>query len=149
MLFGDEGIRIPGADDIVGPFVIDNRVTFFVDPESLTDSEDTISKINQILLAHGFNLEAFHLTDNPFKTRSLSWKLLGISDPCIPVNPPLSVCFNAQDVEASLVDATPTSVLGIAQLRSMPDPVYAFTVSWDFSDHLQENAPTQILELQT
>jgi len=147
LLLRDEETRIPGADNVMGPFVVDNRVTFFVDPESLTDSEETIAEAKQVLSAHGFDLEAFHLTSDPFLTRSLSWTLLGISDPCIPVNPPLSVCFDVEGVQASLVDATPTEVLGMAQLHSAPDLVYAFTISWDISVPLEEFANAAIKEL--
>lgn len=147
LLLLDEETRIPGANGVMGPFIVDNRVTFFFDPEGLTDSEEAIAEANQALLTHGFDLEAFQLTSNPFLTRSLSWTLLGVSDPCVPVNPPLAVCFDVEGVQASLVDATPTEVLGMAQLQSAPDLVYAFTISWDISVSLEEYANAAIKEL--
>jgi hypothetical protein len=147
LLLRDEETRVPGADDVIGPFIVDNRVTFFMDPESLTNSEETINKVKQVLVTHGFSLEAFQLTSNPFLTRSLSWNLLGVRDPCVPLNPALAVCFDVQGVRASLVDATPTEVLGMARLSSRSDLVYVFTISWDISVSLEKYANSAIQEL--
>ena len=140
LLLRDEATRIPGADDVMGPMLVDNRVNFFVDPESLTDTEEVIARAEQVLLAHGFDLGAFQFTSNPFSSKSLSYYLLGVSDPCVPVNAPLFVCFDVQDVQARLVDGTSTMVMGAADLQSNPDLTYAFMISWDVSVSLEEYA---------
>lgn len=144
LLVGDADTMIENADAFMGPFILDNRVTFFVDPEAfmtpVPGHDEAIAAARQALLAHGFDLEAFRFTSDPFSSRSLAWNFFGVSDPCVSVNPPLSVCTNIPDVQVSFVDASPTGVLGTARLRSGPRLSYIFIISWDAPVSLDEYA---------
>ncbi|MGQ7829866.1 hypothetical protein [Altererythrobacter sp. Z27] len=150
LLTGDADSMIENADAFMGPFILDNRVTFFVDPESFmtpaTGPDAAIAAAKQALLAHGFDLEAFRFTSDPFSIRSLAWNFFGVSDPCVSVKPPLSVCTNIPDVQVSFVDASPTGVLGTARLRSGPGLSYIFIISWDAPVSLEEYAADFISE---
>lgn len=147
LLLHDEETKIPDAGDVLGMFIVDNRVSFYLDPESLTDTKAIIAKANQVLRAHGFDPGAFRFSKDLFSSSLVSRNLLGISDPCVPLNSALSVCMNLQDVEVSLVDATPMSVLGSAKLRSRVDLFYVFQIAWDSSPSLEEYAEAQLQDL--
>jgi len=122
------------ADAMHGPFILDNRITIFLDQESFlgtaTEAKESLAQSVTNLRANGFDLNAFRFTSDPFSSRALSWNFLGVSDPCVPLNPTLSVCMNDAQVQASLVDGTPNSVLGTARLRSRQDIFYTFIISW-------------------
>ena len=151
-LEGEEAMDRTFADAMLGPFVLDNRITVFLDLESFfgtaAQAEENVARFVEKLRAAGFDLNAFRITSDPFSSRSLSWNLLGVNEPCVPLNPTLSVCMNDPQVQASLVDGTPTGVLGTARLRSRQDIFYTFMISWGDDVTLTEYVRQQDDEMQ-
>lgn len=151
-LEGEEAMDRTFADAMLGPFVLDNRITVFLDLESFfgtaAQAEENVARFVEKLRAAGFDLNAFRITSDPFSSRSLSWNLLGVNEPCVPLNPTLSVCMNDPQVQASLVDGTPTGVLGTARLRSRQDIFYTFMISWGDDVTLTEYVRQQEDEMQ-
>lgn len=152
LLFADDPSQMPLSDALLGPFFLDNRITIFVDQEAFpgtaAQAEEDMAQAREKLRAAGFDLGAFRLTSDPFSSRALSWNLLGVSDPCVPVNPALAVCMDDARVQASIVDGTPTGVLGTAMLRSRQDIIYTFIVSWAEDMSLRDYARRQEEEMQ-
>ncbi|WAT16809.1 hypothetical protein OZN62_07595 [Aurantiacibacter sp. MUD11] len=143
LLSGEEQATGIDAYDVLGPLVLDNRVNFFFDPEALAGSDEAMAEARANLSDNGYDLDAFHISNDPFSTRALSWYLLGVADPCLPVNPPLAICMNDPQVQVSLVDGSPTGVLGTATLRSSPDLSYVFIISWEEQVSLRDYARRQ------
>lgn len=152
ILEGEETMQRTIADAMLGPFVLDNRVTIFLDLESFfgpaAQAEENLAQFVAKLSSSGLDLNAFRITSDPFSSRALAWNLLGVSDPCVPLNSALAVCMNDAQVQASLVDGTPTGVLGTARLRSRQDIQYTFMISWADDVTLEEYACQQEKEME-
>lgn len=144
LLLRSERTRLPGFEGVNGPFFLDNRVTFYVDPEAYMDSHDepkaAVAQAGEALHAHGFDMQAFHITRNLFSSSSLSYYWAGIVDRCIPVNPPLKLCFDVQDVLAGSAFGSSTSYFIGVDLQTRPDLTYMVMISWDVPDSLEEYA---------